>query len=177
MTATGDGRRRKAIQLKTLLVEDSAETRMVLEAVLVAHGWAVDSFDTAETAWAACQEQSYDLAVLDWMLPGMDGLELCRQIRAEPSGDATAILVITGRDHPDDLDAALVAGADDFVTKPVDSGLLAVRLAVAEKLIRSRRDRLRAEAELRRRFADLSAVQNLTAVGELERAQEKARQQ
>src|SRR5688572_10387645 len=85
------------------------------------------------------------------MLPGADGLQLCRRIRAHPDGTDVVILVITGKRDPAVLQSTLDAGADDYVSKPVDVPLLHVRLAVAERELHRcaerRADRVRHETE------------------------------
>jgi diguanylate cyclase (GGDEF)-like protein len=150
--------------VKTLLVEDSAETRMVLEAVLQARGWSVDSFETAEEAWAACQERAYDLAVLDWMLPGQDGLELCEQIRTLEWGDRVIVLVVTSRSRIFDLQIVLQAGADDYVSKPLDPDLLDVRLTIAERGVQLLGQRKRTEE------AKARALQRLQILHDIDRS-------
>ena len=99
--------------MKTLLVDDTKDIRRLIEHVLRRRGHEVTACEDAEAAWEACQGQTFPLIVLDWLLPGMDGLQLCRQIRSLPDGDRSVILVVTARDQPADLDAALSAGASD----------------------------------------------------------------
>src|SRR5205085_4528767 len=86
----------------------------------------------AERAWADFQAKPHDIAVLDLLLPGMDGLELCRRIRGLV-GDATVILVTTARLMPSDLQQVLEAGADDYLDKPLSLGRLQIRLAIADR--------------------------------------------
>ena len=77
------------------------------------------------------------MVILDWRLPEMDGLEVCRKIRSSPKGADSLILVITLRTNPGDLEQILAAGADDYLAKPVDRQLLNIRLAIAEQRARS----------------------------------------
>jgi len=118
---------------RVLLVEDDPGDRWIISEILRSRGHHVTACDRAETAWERYLENPFPLALLDWILPGLDGLELCRRIRAHPEGDRTVVVVVTGRDRPEDLSEVLTAGADDYISKPVDVGLLNVRLAVAEK--------------------------------------------
>jgi len=134
--------------LRTLLVEDDASTRAVLEAILRSRGYAVTATGDAETAWPLCQAAAYPLMVLDWLLPGMDGLQLCRQLRGLPHGDRSVVIVLTGRDQPQDLQAVLDAGADDYLAKPVDPERLHVRLAIAERQVHNLQRRKDAEAKV-----------------------------
>ncbi|MES4785218.1 MAG: hypothetical protein C4294_04715, partial [Nitrospiraceae bacterium] len=87
--------------------------------------------------------------ILDWQLPGMDGLQLCRCIRSLPKADRSIIVMITARNHPNDLHAVLRAGANDYLAKPVEFGLLKVRLAIAEQSARNLLERKQAEQALR----------------------------
>src|SRR5512135_125516 len=114
--------------MKTLLVEDDTTTRYLVESLLRDRGYEVTAVADAESAWPLCEQTSYPLIVLDWVLPGMDGLTLCRKVRALPHGDRGLIVVLTGRDQPEDLQAVLDAGADDYLTKPVELARLNVRL-------------------------------------------------
>lgn len=107
----------------------------------------------------------FDLMVVDWVLPEMDGLQLCRKIRSLPGGDHPYILVVTGRDRPDDLSAVLDAGADDYVAKPVHMALFKTRLRIAQRRLASDA-RHRADREaLARSEADFGRVIERSPLG------------
>jgi len=120
-------------RLRALLVEDDPGERWITAEILRSRGYAVTICETAEAAWEHYEAEPYPLVILDWMLPGMDGLELCRRIRRHDEGDRTVVVVVTGRDDPEDLEEVLRAGADDYVSKPIDVGLMHVRLTIAER--------------------------------------------
>ncbi|HVO25823.1 MAG TPA: sigma 54-interacting transcriptional regulator [Candidatus Margulisiibacteriota bacterium] len=158
--------------MKTLLVEDDPTTRYLLESILKGRGYEVTSVGDAETAWPLCQQSAYPLIMLDWLLPGMDGLELCRKLRRLPHGDRSLVVVLTSRDQPADLQAVLEAGADDYLTKPVDVARLTVRLAIAEKQAGNLLQRKQAEAQVaamlehvQRTRDDLLSILNELRVG------------
>lgn len=115
-----------------LLIEDDASVRDGMELVLRRHGYAVDTAATGEDALAllagptgACVE----LAVLDLMLPGMDGFEVCRRLRA--AGSALPVIMLTARGDDGDIVRGLEAGADDYVVKPVTAPVLEARIRAA----------------------------------------------
>ena len=119
-----------------LLVEDDPVMRDLLKSVLAERGHRVSDFCDGESAWQACQTQHFPLLLVDWMLPGMEGLELCRKVRSSQPEADNLILVITARTEAGDLEQVLAAGADDYLAKPVDLQLLNVRLTIAEKRVR-----------------------------------------
>lgn len=135
--------------MKTLLVEDDPDLRALLERLLARRNYQVQPFDTAESAWQSCASETYDMAILDWMLPGITGLELCRRMRATPAFERTLVIMLTGRVEPNDLDEVLAAGADDYWTKPIDAERLRIRLRVAERQAQTIAERGRAEDALR----------------------------
>ena len=160
------------IAMKTLIVEDDAVTRRLLEGLLRSRGHEVTACADAESAWQAYQRHVYPLVVLDWMLPGKDGLALCRDMRTLPHGDRSVIVVLTGRDRPEDLQAVLAAGADDYLTKPVAVPLLQVRLSIAERQVDQLALRKGAEArvavmmdELQQSRDDLRSILNRLRIG------------
>ncbi|MGH7232277.1 MAG: sigma-54-dependent transcriptional regulator [Nitrospiraceae bacterium] len=138
-----------ATGLKALVVEDDEDMRRLIEKVLSLRGHQVTACADAETGWDAYQKDLYQLVFLDWQLPGIDGIELCRRIRALPGGDRSIIVMITARDQPDDLQTVLGAGANDYMAKPVDVRLLKVRLAIAEQWARNLEQQRQAEQALR----------------------------
>lgn len=119
--------------MKTLLVEDQPEVRMLLEKQISLLGHEVTACATAKAALETFQLSLYALVVLDLGLPDIDGLELCRRLRALPQGMLCMILIVTARDAAEDLQAALDAGADDYLIKPVAMDVLKVRLTIIER--------------------------------------------
>lgn len=150
--------------IKTLLVEDDVVTRLRMQRVLEGRGHVVTACADAESGWAAYVGEQHPLVLLDWLLPGMDGLTLCRKLRAHEGGAASVILVTTGRDQSDDLAAVLDAGADDYLTKPIDAQLLNIRLAIAERQVARLLEHQRAEAQvsdLRRLLDEKARLEDL----------------
>ncbi|MER5490431.1 response regulator transcription factor [Streptomyces sp. LE64] len=114
---------------QVLLIEDDASVRDGMELVLRRHGYAIDTAATGEEALALLDGpggHEVDLAVLDLMLPGMDGFEVCRRIRARSA--VLPIIMLTARGDDQDVVAGLEAGADDYVTKPVTAPVLEARI-------------------------------------------------
>jgi PAS domain S-box-containing protein len=135
--------------MKTLLVDDDSSLRRLLARILTERGYEVHGCESAEQAWDACESLTFDMAIIDWMLPGMSGLELCRRLRARSLPQRPLIIMLTGRSGPDDLAQVLEAGADDYWTKPIEIDRLRVRLTVAERQARNIGERARAENALR----------------------------
>lgn len=123
---------------RALLVEDDPSMRRLLENILQARNFEVTACQDGKSAWDIFQKASFPLVILDLNLPGLDGLQICKNIRAEPHGLYSVILVVTARDKPEDLQAVLDAGADDYLPKPIDLKLLKIRLAIAERRVRDR---------------------------------------
>jgi two-component system OmpR family response regulator len=112
--------------VRVLVVEDEARMATLLARGLREEGYAVDvATDGTDGLWLAT-EQDYDAVVLDVLLPGIDGFEVCRRLRAE--GRWTPVLLLTARDGVDDRVTGLDAGADDYLTKPFSFVELAARL-------------------------------------------------
>lgn len=134
--------------MKILLVEDHPGSRRNLQRLIAKRGHDVTAVGSAEEAEAALATDSYPFLIMDWMLPGKSGVDLCRELRARPNGDEMFILLVTARADTEDLEQALEAGANDYLTKPLDVGLLNVRISVAERQIRELQERNQARAEL-----------------------------
>jgi len=136
--------------VRVLFADDDPLMRLVLEQVLRAAGHEPTAAEDGAQAWAAFEREKPPLVILDWLMPGLDGLEVCRRIRAHPLGDVTFVLVVTARDRSEDLTMALDAGADDYMSKPVTVDNLQARVRIAERRIEISRARKHAEEELRR---------------------------
>jgi len=112
--------------MRILLVEDERSAARMIAKGLREHGNAVDVVGDGTAALQQATAGRYDMIVLDRMLPGTDGLDVCRALRA--AGDAVPILLLTARDAVDDRIAGLDAGGDDYLTKPFHFGELLARI-------------------------------------------------
>ena len=113
---------------KILIVEDEPEIRELLAFTLSREGYDVLEAETAEAALVKMDSRMPDLAVLDWMLPGMDGVELARRIRRDEVGSDLPIIMLTARgDEPDKL-KSFASGVDDYITKPFSPRELLARV-------------------------------------------------
>lgn len=128
--------------MRVLVVEDDKLVRNDIVALLRKRGHHVTECGAAEPALAIHQTMPFPLILLDWVLPGMDGLEMCRRARHLPGGDSPVIIIATSRDRPEDLIAGLDAGADDYLPKPITANSMTTRLAIAERTVleRARRE-------------------------------------
>jgi two-component system chemotaxis response regulator CheY len=121
--------------MKILIAEDDTTTRLLFGATLRKLGHAVTAVENGHKAWEAWLGEEHPLLISDWMMPDMDGLQLCKMIRAEPSLQYTYIILLTSLDSKGSYLEGMNAGADDFITKPFDAEHLAARLRVAERIL------------------------------------------
>ncbi|MBE9046933.1 response regulator [Pleurocapsales cyanobacterium LEGE 10410] len=112
--------------MRILLIDDDEQLMEVLASKLIEQRYAVDIANTGEMGWEFILLFSYDLVVLDWMLPDIDGVELCQQIRAEDY--KMPIMLLTARDRYTDKVMGLDAGADDYVVKPFNFDVLTAKI-------------------------------------------------
>ncbi len=134
--------------MKILLIEDNPDSRRNLRRLIEARGHEVTACGSAEEAEAELAKAAFPFMILDWMLPGKSGIELCRILRARPDGDEMYILLVTARADPEDLEEAMEAGANDYLTKPFDIRRINVRLSVAERHIQGLQERNQARLSL-----------------------------
>lgn len=144
--------------VKILLVEDHPDSRRNLKRLIERRGHEVVGVGSAEEAQAALAVERFPFLILDWMLPGKSGVELCRELRAQERGDEMFILLVTARADTADLEQALEAGANDYLTKPLDLALLNVRLSVAERQIRDLTERNQARVSLLESAAAMKSI-------------------
>src|SRR5688500_5034006 len=111
-----------------LVVEDEPSSRRLIESILDNRGYRVEAVGDAESAWTAFQRERHPLVVLDWKLPGMDGIEFCRQLRGTPDTEDVYILFVTGMDAAGHVAEALEAGASDYLPKAALGDQIDVRL-------------------------------------------------
>ncbi len=120
---------------KVLVAEDDAISREVLASQLKKLGYEVICAGNGNEAWARYTEEEIRLVVTDWKMPGMDGLELCKKIRSEKRERYTYVILLTAVDRKEGYVTGITAGADDFITKPITSEELRVRLRVADRVL------------------------------------------
>jgi sigma-B regulation protein RsbU (phosphoserine phosphatase) len=122
--------------MKVLIAEDEELSRCMLEAFLSRRGYEVLAVADGVAAWDALQaEDRPPLAILDWMMPGIDGVELCRRSRSTPALRGLYLMLLTARDSRESILAGLGAGANDYITKPFDAEELDCRLRVAAQMV------------------------------------------
>ena len=121
--------------MKVVLAEDSDVQRMFLTNVLQKLGYEPVPTAHGREALACIQREEIPLLISDWQMPNMDGLELCRRLRAPNRKVYTYIILLTSMSGKSNYLEGLAAGADDFLTKPVDPDELAARLKVGERII------------------------------------------
>lgn len=119
--------------MRVLIAEDDPVNRRLLGRLLPQLGFDTVSVDRGDLALEKIRSEKLQLAVVDWVMPGLSGIELCRQLESE--GRMVYVVVLTGRESDADMLAALEAGASDFLTKPVRRVDLAARLSVGKRVI------------------------------------------
>lgn len=136
--------------MKILVADDSIVSRHLLDATLRKWGYEVVVACDGNQAWEQLQQQnSPSLAILDWMMPGMTGLEVCRLVRQKAHEPYTYILLLTSKSQKEDLIEGMESGADDYITKPFDQHELKVRLRAGTRLIELQTELLAAREALR----------------------------
>jgi DNA-binding response OmpR family regulator len=121
--------------MKVLVVDDDPVAAAVIEAALKRHGHECVIAPDGATAWALFQTGPVPVVVSDWQMPGLDGLELCRRVRAR-GGDYTYFILVSHREAAGaNLEQAAEAGVDDFLAKPLQPLDLWMRLRVAERIL------------------------------------------
>lgn len=133
-----------------LVAEDDPMYRRLLQNRLENWGYRVITVNDGAEAWDILQQPKPPaLLILDWMMPGTDGLELCRRIRQKQDDPYQYILLLTGKDDKQDLIEGLNAGADDYLTKPFDIGELRARLRAGRRILSLQRELIQSREALR----------------------------
>lgn len=135
--------------VKILIADDELVSRHLMKAALRDMGYDVVVVDNGQDAWEVLQEGEARIALIDWVMPGLDGIEICRRVREAGMLGYVYVIVVTGRDQTEDVVAALDAGADDCVTKPFRPEELSarvrtgIRIVMLERALRETQDELR----------------------------------
>jgi two-component system cell cycle response regulator len=126
--------------MRVLIAEDSVVARKLLERNLQQLGYEVVATEDGAQAWAAYQQAPTPIVITDWEMPQMNGVELCRAIRQHPTEQYTYLMMLTARGQKEDKLEALDAGADAFLSKPLDIAELQANLRVAERILQAEAD-------------------------------------
>jgi two-component system, cell cycle response regulator len=156
--------------MKILIADDDPVWRRMIEAMLGELGDEVIALGDGLQAWNALKAQPRPaLAILDWVMPGMDGIEICRRVRESEEDPYVYILLLTVKDKKAELAEGFAAGADDYISKPFDPQELRGRLMAARRVIGVQTALLEAQRELRVRASldSLTGLWNRGAILEL----------
>ncbi len=146
--------------MRVLIAEDDFVSRRLLVRYLEKWGHEVVATENGAAAWSALQaEAAPGIAILDWMMPELDGVQVCQLVRSQSDRPYTYLILLTAKGGKEDIASGLNAGADDYVTKPFDPNELRARLQVGERMVEL-------ERALKARVRDLEAA--LTQVRQLE---------
>jgi len=147
--------------MRILVVDDQKTTGMALCHMLASLGHAPRLVGCGVEAWDILSREDWRLILTDWVMPRMDGLELCRRIRGIAGGAYRYVIMLTVRADRSDRLEGLGAGADDFLTRPVDEDELFVRLAIARRILAMQSDLEAKNA----RLAEMAGTDPLTGLG------------
>ncbi len=135
--------------IRTLVLDEDRSVCQSIESIAVSAGHHVTTCFDVESALEAHMSDTFDIMIVNQMLPGMTGLQLCRHIRALPNGDAVVILIMTSCDKCENIDKAIQAGASDYIVKSTITRDLKMRITIAEHRLIEINKRRNAEYELR----------------------------
>lgn len=150
--------------MRILIADDSSDAREILARLLKRWGHEVVAADNGREAWEILAREPIRLVISDWMMPYVDGLELCRRVRAAGFDHYVYFILLTAREEKEDLIEGMTAGADDFLTKSFSFKELQVRLRAAERILTLEGELAARNQELHEKNAALE-----TALGRIER--------
>lgn len=151
--------------MKILIAEDDPVSRRVLAATLTKFGYEVAMAVDGAQAWALLQhEDAPQLAILDWMMPELDGVELCRRVRLIPTATPPYLILLTAKTGKEDVVAGLDAGANDYLTKPFDREELRARVQVGAHVLELQKTLATRVAELEAALERVKQLQGLLPI-------------
>jgi DNA-binding response OmpR family regulator len=154
--------------MKILVAEDDSVTRRLLAMTLERFGWDVTTAEDGNVAWRILETETGanapQLLVLDWMMPGLEGIEICRRLRADPRFERVYVILHTSRIGKQDLSDALAAGANDYIAKPFDPVELEARARAGERMLKLQSSLADRVAELEHALDHVRALQGLLPI-------------
>ena len=150
---------------RVLVAEDEAVTRLLLTSTLTRFGYDVVAVEDGQRAWEVLSAPHPPaLALLDWQMPGLDGPEICERVRARQASSYTYLLLVTARSSKSDVVAGLSAGADDFISKPVDPEEMRARLRVGERVLKLEKSLAEQISRLQEEKAHVQELQGMIPI-------------
>ena len=151
--------------MRVLIADDDNSARFYLEIMLKKWGYEVVVAKDGFQAWQILESPSSPrLAVLDWMMPGLNGVKICQRIRQIDHGRQLYLLLLTAKGNKEDIVRGLQAGADDYVTKPVDRDILRARIMVGERIVSLQKDLAQRLSELQQALTKVTKLQGLLPI-------------
>jgi CheY-like chemotaxis protein len=151
--------------MKVLIAEDNPVSRRLLEATLNTFGFEVIIATNGAQAWAVLQsEDPPSLAILDWMMPEMDGVEICRRVRQLPTATPPYLILLTANSEKTDVVIGLDAGANDYLTKPFDRSELRARIQVGTHVLELQKALVDRVQELEDALSQVKQLQGLLPI-------------
>jgi sigma-B regulation protein RsbU (phosphoserine phosphatase) len=151
--------------MSVLIADDHPVSRRVLGSMLTKWGYEVHLADDGAEAYRMLQkEDAPPLVLLDWMMPEMDGIEVCEKLRQEPYPVPTYVILLTSKGGTENAVTGLGAGADDYLTKPFDPRELRARLQVGERVIELQRSLAERVKELEKALVHVKKLQGLLPI-------------
>jgi DNA-binding response OmpR family regulator len=154
--------------MRILVAEDDAVTRKLLESTLGRLRLDVIAVADGNAAWNALEtlkgKDAPELALLDWMMPGLEGIQILRRIRTTPGFELLYVILLTSRTDKEDVAYGLAAGANDYIAKPFDPSELEARVRVGERMVKLQRSLAARVAELEVALAHVQRLQGLLPI-------------
>ncbi len=150
--------------MKVLIVDDDPVARRVLEEAMGGLGHEVCVACDGDEAWERLQREPVDVLITDWVMPTLDGIELCKRVRAREDAGFTYVMLVTSRSEADDVVAGIMAGADDFLTKPYERAVLRARLHAAARVVELERSLARRVTELEEALHEIATLRRLLPI-------------
>ena len=154
--------------MRILVAEDDAVTRKLLESTLGRLRLDVIAVADGNAAWNALEtlkgKDAPELALLDWMMPGLEGIQILRRLRTTPGFELLYVILLTSRTDKEDVAYGLAAGANDYIAKPFDPAELEARVRVGERMVKLQRSLTARVAELEVALAHVQRLQGLLPI-------------
>jgi sigma-B regulation protein RsbU (phosphoserine phosphatase) len=150
--------------VRALIADDDRVTATILASSLTKWGFEVTVVHDGEAAWEGIKRLRPPMIVLDWMMPGIDGITLCRHVREDPASAHAYVLLLTSRDGKADRVAGLDSGADDYVIKPFDHEELRARVNVGARVARIQAELSHQVNELQQALAAVQLLEGLIPI-------------